>query len=205
MVNTGIYVWNGKTLDLGDSKSIIQSLKSHTTVNAVGPNPTVSSVTMSSDVHPVVWDTSVPAIVVEKSRTASYPTESSGNGHSENINVEEPLQVLRKLSVFSVWDDTAEKSVSLRQFSRKCYETIATVTNLDQAMEVSPIFREMRKEHEQMFNAYIQSYELYYSKGVLTGTLLTIVHRNEIAIKRLLGDECFNKRLKPAVQVALVN
>lgn len=116
-----------------------------------------------------------------------------------------PLKIDFAASLVSALDVYDGKSVSVRQFSRKNNEKVKIVACLDQITEVPYALREVQNKHKYKLRAFVQQDGFDYSRGVLDVTLRTMWDSNGTAIDALLVNNSVNKRLKPTVQVSLVN
>lgn len=89
-------------------------------------------------------------------------------------------------SLVSALDDSDEKTVSVRQFDSKNYETVDSIANLDRITEVTYPLQEVQDEHKPKLTVSIQRNGFDYSRGVPTVTLRTNLDDIGTAIKALL-------------------
>lgn len=174
-------------------------------MKAVVPDPMATAAAIPSNVRPAESKTSLPASIGEGSANVSEPVELSDNKPSEKIDDVEPVRDDFALSLFSTLNDNAEKSVSLSLFSHKNYQTANIDANLDQTTEVPHQLQKLQNDQKQKLTVYIQCNGFDYSRGVLIVTLRTILGGSFTKMKALLVDDVVNERLKPAIQVGLVN
>lgn len=221
IVTAGICVWDSQKLVLEDGEMRAQSWRSHINVHATGSDSTVSAAAVLSNVHPAEWEAFIPDSTGARSNNAHEQIEVSHNTTSEEIDGVEPtevdnttpeeidgveqMEVHSAASLISALDGDDEKSVSVRQFNHKSFETVDIVASLDQITEMPYPLQEVQDEHKQKLSVSAPQNGFDYGRGVLTVTLQTILDDNDTAIEAFLVDDGVNKRLKPTVQVALAD
>lgn len=136
MVTAGVYFWDSRKVVSKDGETGARIRKSHINANAVSPDPTVSTATVSSNVHLAKSKTPVSASIGNASIGAPKPLQVSDNTPSEDVDKVKPEKVDSAALLVSALEYNGEKSVSVCQFSRKIYRTVDIVASIDQSTKL---------------------------------------------------------------------
>lgn len=121
MFTAGIIVWDSRKRFSDDGKTGVQSRAILISVNAVGPDPTVSVAAIRSCAHPAESDAPVSASICEEKTNNLEAMVTFDITPPEEVVAVEPLKFASATLLINNLDDDAGNSVSTRQFSRKYY------------------------------------------------------------------------------------
>lgn len=105
-------------------------------MDAVGFYPKVSAAAAPNNVQQAQLETLAPASIGEMRTNAPEHIEVSDNTLSEETGKVDSVKVDFTASLVSALDENAGAFLPVRHFSRKNYETVDIVRNLDEIKEV---------------------------------------------------------------------
>lgn len=117
-------------------------------MDAVGSDPMVSVVTITSNMHPSESKLIAPDSIGEVCINAPESKDVSDNTRFEKMDKVDHVRIDSNNSLVIIMDDNSEETVPVHQFSLENFEMVGTVFNINRIADVAYLLRKIRDYHK---------------------------------------------------------